>query len=200
VRPSPRRSTKPLESLYGDGEGGPDADAATAALSSAGVDVPVQLDLQYSPDHYGASSDEEYALIKTQLEASGLFTVNLQSTLWDTYSTERRQDAYPVYQLGWFPDFSDADNYLSPFFVKDNFVGNHYDSAAVQALLSQEIAEEDETARTALIGEVQDAVAADLPTLPLLQGTQVVVSASDVQGVDDTLDPSFKFRYGALSR
>jgi peptide/nickel transport system substrate-binding protein len=193
-------ATKPLESLYGDGEGGPDADAATAALSSAGVDVPVQLDLQYSPDHYGASSDEEYALIKTQLEASGLFTVNLQSTLWDTYSTERREDAYPVYQLGWFPDFSDADNYLSPFFVKDNFVGNHYDSAAVQALLSQEIAEEDETARTALIGEVQDAVAADLPTLPLLQGTQVVVSASDVQGVDDTLDPSFKFRYGALSR
>jgi peptide/nickel transport system substrate-binding protein len=193
-------ATKPLESLYGDGQGGPDADAATAALSSAGVDVPVQLDLQYSPDHYGASSDEEYALIKTQLEASGLFTVNLQSTLWDTYSTERRQDAYPVYQLGWFPDFSDADNYLSPFFVKDNFVGNHYDSAAVQALLSQEIAEEDETARTALIGDIQDAVAADLPTLPLLQGTQVVVSASDVQGVDDTLDPSFKFRYGALSR
>jgi len=193
-------ATKPLESLYGDGQGGPDADAATAALSTAGVDVPVQLDLQYSPDHYGASSDEEYALIKTQLEASGLFTVNLQSTLWDTYSTERRQDAYPVYQLGWFPDFSDADNYLSPFFVKDNFVGNHYDSAAVQALLSQEIAEGDETARTALIGDVQDAVAADLPTLPLLQGTQVVVSASDVQGVDDTLDSSFKFRYGALSR
>ncbi|WP_209560727.1 ABC transporter substrate-binding protein [Frigoribacterium sp. PvP032] len=193
-------ATKPLESLYGDGQGGPDADAATAALSTAGVDVPVQLDLQYSPDHYGASSDEEYALIKTQLEASGLFTVNLQSTLWDTYSTERRQDAYPVYQLGWFPDFSDADNYLSPFFVKDNFVGNHYDSAAVQALLSQEIAEDDEAARTALIGDVQDAVAADLPTLPLLQGTQVVVSASDVQGVDDTLDASFKFRYGALSR
>jgi len=193
-------ATKPLESLYGDGEGGPDVDAATSTLSSAGVSVPVQIDLQYSPDHYGASSDEEYALIKTQLEASGLFTVNLQSTLWDTYSTERRQDAYPVYQLGWFPDFSDADNYLSPFFVKDNFVGNHYDSAAVQALLSQEIAEDDETARTALIGQIQDAVAADLPTLPLLQGTQIVVSASDVQGVDDTLDPSFKFRYGALSR
>ena len=193
-------ATKPLESLYGDGEGGPDVDAATERLSAAGVETPVSIDLQYSPDHYGASSDEEYALIQTQLQASGLFEVNLQSTLWDTYSTERRQDAYPVYQLGWFPDFSDADNYLSPFFVKDNFVGNHYDSAAVQALLSQEIAEEDETARTALIGDIQDAVAADLPTLPLLQGTQVVVSASDVQGVDDTLDPSFKFRYGALSR
>jgi len=192
-------ATTPLESMYGDGEGGPDVEAASSKLSDAGVSTPVAIDLQYSPDHYGASSDEEYALVKSQLEASGLFTVNLQSTLWDTYSTERREDAYPVYQLGWFPDFSDADNYLSPFFVKDNFVGNHYDSAEVQELLTQEIAEEDPAAREELIGEIQDVVATDLPTLPLLQGTQVVVSSSDIQGVEDTLDASFKFRYGALS-
>ncbi|ROS56837.1 ABC transporter substrate-binding protein [Frigoribacterium sp. PhB118] len=193
-------ATTPLEGLYGDGQGGPDVDKAAAALSAAGVSTPVSIDLQYSPDHYGASSDEEYALIKSQLEASGLFTVNLQSTLWDTYSTERREDAYPVYQLGWFPDFSDADNYLTPFFSADNFVGNHYDSPTVQGLLTKEIGEQDASAREATIGDIQDAVAADLPTLPLLQGTQVVVSQSDVKGVDDTLDASFKFRYGALSR
>ncbi|WP_423917403.1 ABC transporter substrate-binding protein [Frigoribacterium sp. 2-23] len=193
-------ATKPLESMYGDGKGGPDVDKAAAALSAAGVTTPVAINLQYSPDHYGASSDEEYALIKTQLEATGLFKINLQSTLWDTYSSERRQDLYPVYQLGWFPDFSDADNYLSPFFSKNNFVGNHYDSATVQGLLTQEIAESDASARTATIGQIQDAVAADLPTLPLLQGTQVVVSQKDVTGVDDTLDASFKFRYGALGR
>ncbi|GAA0960407.1 ABC transporter substrate-binding protein [Frigoribacterium faeni] len=193
-------ATKPLESLYGDGDGGPDVDKATETLSAAGVETPVTIDLQYSPDHYGASSDEEYALIQTQLQATGLFEVNLQSTLWDTYSTERREDAYPVYQLGWFPDFSDADNYLSPFFTKDNFVGNHYDSAEVQGLLADEIAESDEAARTEIIGQIQEVVANDLPTLPILQGTQVVVSQSDVQGVDDTLDPSFKFRYAALSR
>ena len=82
-----------------------------------------------------------------------------------------------MYQLGWFPDFSDADNYLSPFFAKDNFVQNHYDDAAVQALLAQESAESDEDERADLIGQVQDAVAADPPTLPLLQGTQVAVAA-----------------------
>ena len=31
------------------------------------------------------------------------------------YSEQRTADAYPAYQLGWFPDFPDADNYLSPF-------------------------------------------------------------------------------------
>ena len=43
--------------------------------------------------------------------------MNLQSTEWVTYSKDRTADAYPVYQLGWFPDYSDADNYLTPFFV-----------------------------------------------------------------------------------
>jgi peptide/nickel transport system substrate-binding protein len=62
-------ATEPLKGLYGDGDGGPDVDKATQTLSGAGVSTPVAIDLQYSPDHYGASSDEEYALIKTQLEA-----------------------------------------------------------------------------------------------------------------------------------
>ena len=68
-------------------------------------------------------------MIKEQLEKSGLFKVDLQSTEWVTYSKDRTADAYPVYQLGWFPDYSDADNYLTPFFVPGNFL-NHYENPA----------------------------------------------------------------------
>ena len=57
-------------------------------------------------------------MIKDQLEASGLFTVDLQSTEWVQYSKDRVADVYPAYQLGWFPDYSDADNYLTPFFLR----------------------------------------------------------------------------------
>src|SRR5699024_10661429 len=111
-------------------------------------------------------------MIEAQLEASGLFDVSLQSTLWDTYSTERREDVYPAYQLGWFPDYSDADNYLSPFFLPENFLGNHYeDDAATEAILGQ-ASEADEAARTALIEDAQRIVAEDLSTLPYLQGAQ----------------------------
>lgn len=191
-------AAEPLKELYGDGAGAPDADAAAAALSDAGVETPVALNLQYSPDHYGNSSDEEYAMIEAQLEASGLFDVSLQSTLWDTYSTERREDVYPAYQLGWFPDYSDADNYLSPFFLPENFLGNHYeDDAATQAILGQ-ASEADEAARTALIEDAQRIVAEDLSTLPYLQGAQVAVAGTDITGV--TLDASFKFRYAPLGR
>ena len=193
-------ATEVLRDLYGDGDGGPDVDRATERLAAAGVTTPVTLNIQYAPDHYGASSDDEYAAYAAQLNDSGLFQVNLQSTLWDTYSTERREDLYPVYQLGWFPDYSDADNYLTPFFGANNFLGNHYDNQTVIDEVAAQVGETDETARTDQIEQIQADVAADLSTLPILQGAGVAVTGTDIEGASDTLDASFKFRYGALSR
>ncbi|GAA4316231.1 ABC transporter substrate-binding protein [Klenkia terrae] len=189
----------PLQDMYGDGEGGPDADAAAQALQAAGVQTPVQLSLQYSNDHYGPSSGDEYALIKDQLEATGLFEVDLQTTEWTQYSEDRTADVYPAYQLGWFPDYSDADNYLTPFFLQENFLGNHYDNQQVNDLILQQASTPDADERTELIEQIQDLVAQDLSTVPYLQGAQVAVVRTGVEGVSDTLDASFKFRYGALS-
>ncbi|WP_069711102.1 ABC transporter substrate-binding protein [Curtobacterium sp. ER1/6] len=191
-------AAKPFEELYGNGSGGPDVDKAKETLSKAGVTGKVQLDIQYAPDHYGSTSDDEYAELKTQLENSGLFTVNIQSTVYTTYAQERTKDAYPVYQLGWFPDFSDADNYLAPFFTKENFVQNHYDDATIQDLIAQEQQESDKDKRADLIEQAQEREATQISTLPLLQGKSVAVASKDVKGL--TLDSSYKFRYATLSK
>jgi peptide/nickel transport system substrate-binding protein len=193
-------AVEPLIEKYGDGEGGPDAAAAKARLDAAGVTTPVELNLQYSNDHYGPSSADEYALIKDQLEADGLFTVNLQTTEWTQYSEQRTADAYPAYQLGWFPDYSDADNYLTPFFLIENFLSNHYEDQAVNDMILAQASTADPAERQSMIEEIQDMVADDLSTLPYLQGAQVAVVGTDVEGTEDTLDASFKFRYGALSK
>ena len=190
-------ATEVLKDLYGK-DGGPDADAAAKVLADAGVTTPVALNLQYNPDHYGESSGDEYALVKSQLESSGLFTVNLQSTEWVTYAKERTQDLYPAYQLGWFPDYSDADNYLTPFFATENFLANHYDNPEVNQLIQDQAVEADAAKRQALIEEIQAKVAAELSTLPLLQGSQIAVTGTDVTGA--VLDGSFKFRYGTLAK
>jgi peptide/nickel transport system substrate-binding protein len=164
----------------------------------------VQLSLQYTTDHYGPSSGDEYALIKTQLEKDGLFKVNLQSTAYVQYTKDRVKDVYPAYQLGWFPDFSDADNYLTPFFLNTSttttFLQNHYDNPAVDKLIEQESTTADKAQRSKLIEQIQSVVADDLPTVPYFQAAQVAVVGKDVNGADSTLDPSFKFRYGALSK
>ncbi|PRA01585.1 peptide ABC transporter substrate-binding protein [Arthrobacter sp. MYb211] len=189
---------EPLKDMYGT-DGKPDAAKAKKVLEDAGVETPVELALQYNPDHYGPNSGDEYALVEKQLEADGLFDVDLKSTEWVTYQKQRVTD-YPAYQLGWFPDYSDADNYLSPFFATENFLSNGYDNAEVDSLISEQRGQSDVAERTASIEELQRMVAEDLSTLPLLQGSQVAVAGKDVQGVEKTLDASFKFRLGVLSK
>lgn len=188
---------------YGDGKGGPDVEKAKKRLADAGIEGPVALSMQYSPDHYGPSSGDEYALIKSQLEASGLFTVDLQATEWSQYSKDRVADVYPLFQLGWFPDYSDADNYMTPFFLRDaegktGFIYNNYGSDKVDELIVAQGVEPDSAKRTALIEEIQGELAKDIPTLPLLQGEQVAVAGTDV--TDLILDPSFKFHYGSIEK
>lgn len=189
-------ATEALKPLYGDGDGGPDVDKATETLAAAGVTTPVVLNLQYVAERYGPSWGDAYALVKDQLESSGLFTVNIQATEWVQYREDRVADLYPAYQLGWFPDYSDADNYLTPFFLTENFLSNHYDNPEVNALILEQASTVDPDARIALIEEIQEKVAADLSTVPLLQGAQVAVTGVDVSGL--VLDASFKVRFATL--
>jgi len=194
----------------------PDKAKATSELQQAGIKTPVTLNLEYTTDHYGPSSDQEYNELKRQLEGTGLFKVNLQSTEFDTYSKERVADSYPIYQLGWFPDFPDGDNYVGPFLANNNFVHAHYcdadangtptgtnrpcDKDGVLPLLT---AEETKTgdARTQAFAQIQAKLASgQLPYLPLLEGQQIAVARSNVTGVDETLDISFIFRFWMLSK
>ncbi len=176
-----------------------DADKAAKYLSDAGVKPPVEVRLQYNPDHYGSSSDQEYGLVKQQLEASGLFKVNLQSTEWVTYSKERVADAYPAYQLGWFPDFPDADNYLNPFFNANNFLANHFDAKDIQDAISKEVTETDPAARQSEIEAIQKTMAEKyLSTVPLLQGSQWAISGTNVSGI--ILGPSENLHFVTIAK
>lgn len=190
----------------------PNKDAAAKELSDAGVATPVTLPIQYNPDHYGSASDLQFNEIKSQLEATGLFKVDLQSTEWTTYSKERTQDAYPIYQLGWYPDFPDADNYLTPFLAPNNFVQAHYcdadaaegsrpcDKDGVLPLLTTEATQSGD-ARIEAIEKIQEISASGvMPTLPLLQGKQIAVTGTDVTGTEDTLDATFLFRFWKLGK
>ena len=191
-------ATTVLKDLYGDGDGGPDAAKAKEILEAAGVTTPVALSLQYSPDHYGPSSGDEYALVKDQLEADGLFAVDLKSTEWVQYSKDRTADVYPAYQLGWYPDYSDADSYLTPFFLTKNFLGNHFSDQQTEDMILKQAVTPDVDERTQLIEDIQARVAELLSTVPLLQGNELAVAGKGISGV--TLDASFKFRFAALTK
>ena len=194
-------ATSPYQDLYGDGEGAPSLDKAEAAFAAAGIAGPVELDLQYNTDHYGASTGDEYALIKSQLDDSGLFTVNLQSTEWTQY-VQQFQTEYPAYQLGWFADYPDADNYLHLLEGDDavpSTLGAAANDPAFNTLVLEERGIEAGAERDAVIADAQQLAAERIVTVPLLEGTESAIASTRVSGVDDTLDGTGRFRFGLLS-
>ena len=189
--------TEAFADEYGDA---PDPDAATQTIEDAGVDTPVPLEVWWTPTRYGPASGDEYAEIKRQFDESGLFDVTLKSTEWNQYSEAAFTDKYPAYQLGWFPDFPDADNYSSPFYSKDSFLNIHYENPEMEKLLAEEKAETDDAAREEAFAQIQQIGAEDAPIIPYIELDQVAVVADGVEGVADTLDPSYIFRYWLVSK
>jgi peptide/nickel transport system substrate-binding protein len=200
-------ATEAFKTVYGDK---PNPAKAKSVLQAAGVQTPVQLHIDYTTDHYGPTSADEYNEIKRQLEATGLFKVSIQGTAYTTYTVERTKDTYPIYQLGWFPDFVDGDNYLFNFLSPQNFVHAHYcdpgqknrpcDKDGVLPLLTQEETQSG-AARTEAFAKIQMKLATGtMPYLPLLSGNQIAVTRKDISGVQQTLDATFQFRMWGISK
>jgi peptide/nickel transport system substrate-binding protein len=190
-------ATEGFADAYGQG---PDVDGAKRTLEDAGVDTPVPMEIWWTPSHYGTSSGDEYAEIKRQLDESGLFDVTLKSTEWNQYSTAAFTDKYPQYQLGWFPDYPDADDYTSPFYLPDSFLNIHYDNPEMNKLIGQEKASDDPQVRSQAFDRIQEIGAEDAPTIPIWQADQVAAVRDGVNGVEETFDPSFIFRYWLITK
>src|SRR5215218_3436815 len=189
--------TEAFADRYGDQ---PDPDAAKKTLAKAGVDTPIPLEVWWTPSHYGPVSGDEYAEIKRQLDDSGLFDVTLKSTEWNQYSEAAFTDKYPIYQLGWFPDYPDADDYVGNFYSDTSFLNIHYDNPEMQKLLAEEKASTDDAVREEAFAQIQQIGAQDVPTIPIWEADQVGAQREGVQGLEETFDPSFIFRFWLLSK
>ena len=189
--------TEAFADRYGEA---PDVDAATQTLEDAGVDTPVPLEVWWTPTRYGPASGDEYAEIKRQLDESGLFDVTLESTEWNQYSEAAFTDKYPEYQLGWFPDYPDADNYTSPFYAPDSFLNIHYENERSRSCSPRRRRRPTTRSASRHSRGSRRSCAEDVPIIPYIQLTQVAVVRDGVEGVVDTLDPSYIFRYWLITK
>lgn len=185
-----------FQEMYGE----PDVAKAKQILDEAGVQTPVKLTLGYTPTHYGPNAVDEANELSKQLEDSGLFQPSIEQAEWEQYQTLYKKNAYDLFQLGWYPDILDADNYLTPFIRDGGFYENNYSSDEVNQLLSEELAETDQDARAEIIGELQDVVAEDVPLVPSWFGKNVAVAVPQMEGVEETLDPTYIFRLWDISK
>ncbi len=180
--------------------GAPDKAKAAKILKDAGISTPVNITVGWTPTHYGPATEDEANEFQRQLEASGLFKVTLKSTEWEQYQTIYKQSAYDMWILGWFPDYPDGDDYLSPFLVDGGFFANGYHNAQANKLVAQEQGTDDQTKREKIFGQLQDIAAKDVPFIPSWVGQNTAVYGAGMKGVEDTLDPSFIFRFWLVTK
>ena len=177
----------------------PNLAKAKAAMKAAGVKTPLKITLWWTPSHYGDASAEEYTEIQRALNASGLFKVTLKSAEWAQYSGALGK-VYGAFQLGWFPDYPDADDYTVSFYQPKSFYNNGYNSKTMDKLIAKERGAKTTASRYSYLKKMQLLGAKTLPTIPYWQGNMIAVSKSSVKGIDSTLDAAYYMRFWLISK
>jgi peptide/nickel transport system substrate-binding protein len=182
--------------MYG---GKPNLAKAKAEMKKAHVKTPLKIQIWWTPSHYGDASADEYTEIQRALNASKLFKVTLKSSEWTQYSGALGK-TYGAFQLGWFPDYPDADDYTVSFYQPKSFYNNGYANKTMNKLIAKERAAGTNKARYAALAGMQNLAAKTLPTIPYWQGNMIAVGRSNVKGIDSTLDATYYMRFWLVSK
>ena len=177
----------------------PNIAAAKRELQRAGVTTPFPIEIWWTPTHYGDATADEYAEMKRGLERGGVFRVTLKSSEWAQYSGVLGTQ-YNAFQLGWFPDYPDPENYVLSFYQSGNFTENGYANPRMTRLLNLEQAAASASRRLGIIRQIQTLAANDVPIIPYWQGNMIAVGRSNVRGIPSTLDAAVIMRYWKISK
>ncbi len=183
---------------YGDGN----IEKARELLKKAGYDEhhKLKLVLWWTPTHYGDTEKDLAQVIKEQLEKTGVIEVQLKSAEWSTFVDYERKGVMMMSLLGWYPDYLDPDDYMTPFLKSgsNKWLGNGYSNPKMDEILEKAATTTDIKERTKLYEEAQKILAEDVPIIPLVQGKLFVVAKKNIKGIE--LDPTMILRYWTLEK
>ncbi|NNN35256.1 peptide-binding protein [Streptomyces sp. S3(2020)] len=173
------------------------AKKARALLTEAGVSLPVRFTYGYGIGR--ASAAEEAKELKRQLEASGLFKVTVKGYEWTDFQKRWVGGKLDAYAVGWVADYPDPDTYGAPLVGTDGTMSTGYSSSQVDRLIQASQRFEDRGEATEDFRSLQDAVARDVPVIPLWQAKEYVVTSEDVGGGQYLSDGTGVFRLWRLT-
>ncbi len=207
--PSNLREQKPVFKEYGDRN----IERARNLLTKAGYSEsnPLKVEFWYRSN---LSNDQLAAITLkavVQKNLGNLMQLQLNSVESTTAYKNLDKGAYPIFLLDWTPDFLDADNYIQPFMecVKGSaekgcedgssvLQGSYYYSDRVNQLIDRSRKEQNPAARKALFEQLQNALAEDIPFIPLWQNKDVLFVQKNIQNA--TLEVTQKVPFATMKK
>jgi peptide/nickel transport system substrate-binding protein len=159
----------------------------------------LSINLWYdSSGHYSMKEADVAALVKSAIEETGLVSIKLQPVDWGTFVKKFTGGETGFFLLGWYPDYLDAENYLSPFLssIGSPSLGVFYSDPKMDAMLADILAVNDAKQRDALFKKIQEEMAETVPVIPLWYNTveHNAVAKKSVKGLYLPADMEIRLR------
>lgn len=186
---------------FGDGN----VEKAKELLAKAGYSKENPLKLQMAYPAYSlireqiASTLREYAAQKLE----GIIQFQPQPEESATFFANQSKGIYQAILQDWYPDFGDVDNYIQPFLSctkgsaengceqgASQSLGSFYYSDRMNKLISQQRSEQNPANREKIFTQIQEIIAEDVPTVPLVQNKDYAFAQKSIQNLQ--IDPILK--------
>ncbi|MGW1779275.1 ABC transporter substrate-binding protein [Streptomyces sp. NPDC002143] len=174
----------------------PDAKKARKLLEEAGVSIPVSFTYGYGLGSGSAAA--EATELKRQLEASGLFKVNVKGYEWTDFQKRWATGKLDAYAVGWVADYPDPDTFAAPLVGTDSTMNTGYSSKKVDGYIADSQQFADRSRVDDDFRDLQEVVAEDVPVIPLWQRKEYIVTSSDIGGGQYLADGNGVFRLWKL--
>lgn len=153
----------------------PDPDAARALLRSTGLPLPLAVTLLTAP-----KGEPTVRFVKEDLEAAG-FAVEVEARPWPEIVERMLGRRAPFYFAGYMSSFGNALPTLETLFASWGSSNTfNYASPAVDDLLRRAAGTLDDAVRLPLLHRAAEAVAADVPLVPLYNSFETYVFTPDL--------------------
>jgi len=169
-----------------------DLPTAKSLLAEVGYDAdnPLEVNLWYTPNHYGTFEADVATVLKGSLEQTGVIQVTIQVLEWSAYVERMSSGGFDMFLLGWHPDYFEPSNFLAPWTTESpenmgTFFNHHPNYLAYKNIMDVATTTVDTAVRAKLYEAIQVLSTQDVPWIPLWSMTDEMIAAwlPGVQGV-----------------
>ncbi len=169
-----------------------DLEVAKQLLAQVGYSAsnPLDVNLWYTPKHYGTFEADVAAVVKGSLEETGAINITIQVLEWGAYVERMSSGGFDMFFLGWHPDYYEPSNFLAPWTTESpenmgTYFNHHPNALAYQNIMTVATTTVDTAVRAKLYEAIQVLSAQDVPWIPLWAMTDEMIAAwlPNVHGV-----------------